>query len=144
MAEVARRAVVVGAGRVGAALARTLHEEEWDVTVVDQSESGLNRLGAKWPGRFVLGHGMDRATLEEAGIEGADCLVAATNGDNTNILIAQVARKMYHVPRVAVRVLDPARADVYQRRGFEVVCPTAYAVQHLRGWLLREAPEGER
>jgi trk system potassium uptake protein TrkA len=139
-----RKAVVVGAGRVGAALAHTLVDEGWDVTVVDRSEAALRRLGSDWRGGFVLGHGMDAATLEEAGIEHASRALICTNGDNTNILVAQVVKLRYKVPNVVVRILDPARASVYQKQGLEVVCPTAYAVEALRGWLvLKDLQEQE-
>ena len=137
-ARVAKVALVIGCGRVGAELARTLIEEGYTVTVLDESEQAFERLGQEWPGLFVVGHGLDLAKLEEAGIEEAECAIITTDGDNSNIVIAQVAHTKYHVPRVAVRILDPKRAEVFRGRGFEVVCPTAYAVEHLRGWLMLE------
>jgi trk system potassium uptake protein TrkA len=118
------RAIVVGCGRVGSTVAKTLAEEGWDVTAVDESESALARLGERWRGGFVIGHGMDIATLRQAGIADADAVVVATDGDNTNIVVAQIAQKMFDVDTVVVRLLDPARADFYGARGLDVVCPT--------------------
>jgi trk system potassium uptake protein TrkA len=125
------RAIVVGCGRVGSTVARTLAEEGWDVTAVDETETALARLGERWRGGFVVGHGMDVAVLREAGIETAEAAVVATDGDNTNIEVAQVAREMFNVKCVVVRLLDPARADFYAGRGLDVVCPTRTAYETL-------------
>ncbi len=125
------RAIVVGCGRVGSTVARTLAEEGWDVTAVDETETALARLGERWRGGFVVGHGMDVAVLREAGIESAEAVVVATDGDNTNIVVAQVAREMFDVKCVVVRLLDPARADFYAERGLDVVCPTRTAYETL-------------
>ncbi len=121
-------ALIIGCGRVGSTIALQLQKEGWDVTVVDENEDALSRLGENWPGRFVVGHGMDTDLLREAGIEEADALVASTDGDNTNIVIAQVAKKLFGVQTVVARVLDPARADFYAERGVRVVCPTSAAI----------------
>lgn len=121
------KAIVIGCGRVGSAVARDLLEEGWDVTVVDHDEEALGRLEG-WRGGFVLGHGMDASVLERAGIEQADAVVVATNGDNTNIVVGQVVQRRYKVPRVVVRVLDPRRADFYAERGLRTICPTKTAI----------------
>src|SRR5713101_5560203 len=104
------KALVIGCGRVGSTVALNLHEEGWDVVVVDENEDALSRLGESWPGTFVVGHGMDTAVLREAGIEDADAVVVSTDGDNTNIVIGQVAQKRFDIQCVVVRLLDPARA----------------------------------
>src|SRR5262249_9224625 len=83
------------------------------------------------PGRFIVGHGMDADLLRKAGIEEADAVVASTDGDNTNIIIGQVAQKRFDVRCVVVRVLDPARARFYQERGLNTVCPTSVAIDRL-------------
>ena len=101
------------------------------MTVVDENEDALSRLGESWPGAFIVGHGMDADLLREAGIEDADALVAATDGDNTNIIIGQVAQKRFDVRCVVVRILDPARAKFYAERGLNVVCPTSVAIDRL-------------
>lgn len=122
---------MVGCGRVGSTVALTLAEEGWDVTAVDESEAALARLGERWRGGFVNGHGMDVDVLREAGIERADAVVVATDGDNTNIVVAQIAQRMFGVGCVVVRLLDPARADFYAGSGFDVVCPTKTAYETL-------------
>ena len=124
-------ALIIGCGRVGSAVALQLLQEGWDVTVVDENEDALTRLGESWPGTFIVGHGMDAGMLREAGIEDADAVVVATDGDNTNIIIGQVAQKRFDVRCVVVRVLDPARARFYAERGLDTVCPTRVAIDEL-------------
>jgi trk system potassium uptake protein TrkA len=125
------KALVIGCGRVGSTIALNLHNEGWEVTVVDENEDALSRLGESWRGAFVVGHGMDTDLLREAGIEDADAVVAATDGDNTNIVIGQVAQKRFDIGCVVVRLLDPARADFYAARGMRTVCPTSVAIDAL-------------
>jgi len=125
------KALIIGSGRVGSSIALALNHEEWDVTVIDENEDALSRLGDHWPGAFLVGHGMDTDLLREAGIEDADAVVAATDGDNTNIVIAQVAQKRFGIECVVARILDPARADFYAKRGLRTVCPTKTAIDAL-------------
>jgi len=101
------------------------------VTVLDENEDALSRLGESWPGTFIVGHGMDADFLRDAGIEDADAVVVATDGDNTNIVIGQVAQKRFDVRCVVVRVLDPARAKFYAERGLDTVCPTSVSIDRL-------------
>jgi trk system potassium uptake protein TrkA len=122
------KALVIGCGRVGSSLARELDEAGWDVTAIDEREEALARLGENWSGGFVVGHGMDAKLLREAGIEEADAVVVATNGDNTNIVVGQVAQKMFGIDCVVVRVLDPKRAEFYASHGLRTVCPTSSAI----------------
>jgi len=124
-------ALIIGCGRVGSTIALQLQREEWEVTVVDESEDALSRLGMNWPGRFVVGHGMDTDLLREAGIEEADAVVVSTDGDNTNIVIGQVAQTRFGIQCVVVRILDPARAEFYAQRGLRTVCPTKTAIDEL-------------
>jgi trk system potassium uptake protein TrkA len=135
------KALVVGCGRVGSAVAKGLAAEGWDVTAVDESEDALVRLGTGWGGGFVLGHGMDTSVLEEAGVDGADAAVVATDGDNTNLVIGQVLQKRYEIPTVVVRVLDPARAKFYADRGLNTVCPTQTAISVLLETVQAAAPK---
>jgi trk system potassium uptake protein TrkA len=123
-------AVVIGCGRVGSNVAKGLAEEGWEVTVIDENEDALTRLGA-WRGGFVVGHGMDVTVLERAGIPAADAAVVATDGDNTNLVIGQVLQKRYGIGTVVVRVLDPKRAKLYADRGMSIVCPTQTAISEL-------------
>ncbi|HKB94936.1 MAG TPA: NAD-binding protein [Gaiellaceae bacterium] len=125
------KALVIGCGRVGSSIALQLDGEGWDVVVVDESEDALSRLGDHWPGSFLVGHGMDADLLRDAGIEDADAVVVATDGDNTNIVIGQVAQKRFDVQCVVVRVLDPARARFFRERGLRTVCPTSVAIETL-------------
>ena len=123
--------VVIGCGRVGAAVAKELAAEGWDVTAVDEKEEALSRLGSRWSGGFVVGHGMDAEILRKAGVPDADAVVVSTSGDNTNLVVGQVVEKRYAVPCVVVRVLDPARADFYAARGMRTICPTQTAISAL-------------
>src|SRR5436309_7683859 len=125
------KALIIGCGRVGSSIALQLLSEDWEVTVVDENADALSRLGSNWPGAFVVGHGMDATVLREAGIEDADAVVVATDGDNTNIVIGQVAQKRFDNQCVVVRVLDPARAGFYRQRGLRTVCPTSVAIEVL-------------
>jgi trk system potassium uptake protein TrkA len=122
------KALIIGCGRVGSSIALQLLKEGWDVSVVDENEDALSRLGENWPGAFFVGHGMDTDVLREAGIEEVDAVVAATDGDNTNIVIGQVAQKRFGIQCVIARLLDPARADFYNARGLRVVSPTKTAI----------------
>ncbi len=122
---------MIGCGRVGSTVAQQLLSEGWEVTAVDEKEDALVRLGEGWPGGFVVGHGMDVDVLRAAGIEDADAVVVSTDGDNTNLVIGQVAQKRFDNQCVVVRVLDPARAAFYQERGLRTVCPTRTAIDLL-------------
>jgi trk/ktr system potassium uptake protein len=123
--------IVIGCGRVGSTVAKRFAAEGWDVTAIDEQESALNRLGEDWTGGFIVGHGMDAAVLREAGIEDADSVVVSTDGDNTNLVIGQVAQKRFGIDCTVVRILDPARADFYRERGLRTICPTSTAIDAL-------------
>ena len=122
------KAVVIGCGRVGSASAQALASDGWDVSVVDEKEEALDRLGGDWRGGFVVGHGMDMEVLREAGVEDADAVIVSTDGDNTNLVVAQVVQKQFGVPFVVVRVLDPGRAGFYDTLGLHTICPTSRAI----------------
>jgi trk system potassium uptake protein TrkA len=113
--------VIMGCGRVGSALAAALESHAHDVVVVDQEARAFDRLPASFRGRTVTGLGFDRDTLREAGIEQAEAFAAVSSGDNSNIISARVARETFAVPRVAARIYDPRRADVYERLGIPTV-----------------------
>ena len=135
-------AIVVGCGRVGSTLAQRLAGDGWEVTVIELNEDNLVRLGPEWRHPLVLGHGMDARVLEEAGISGANVLIAATDGDNTNLVVAQVAVERYHVPHVAARIQDPARADAFADRGFQVVSPVKMAIDGLASFARSATKDG--
>jgi trk system potassium uptake protein TrkA len=134
------KAVVIGCGRVGSAVAKGLVADGWDVTVVDESEDALQRLGPEWRGGFVVGHGMEARILEQAGAADADAAVVSTDGDNTNVVIGQVLQKRYGIACVVARVLDPARAQFYAERGLQTVCPTQTAISVLLDTVRATAP----
>ncbi|MSX02468.1 MAG: TrkA family potassium uptake protein [Actinobacteria bacterium] len=127
--------LIVGSGRVGSTVARNLLAAGHQVSVLDEDPLSHERLDAgqekTWEaagGRFTIGQAIERDALVEAGIEQADVFIASTNGDNTNLTIAQIAQRMFNVPRVIARVMDPARAEWYAAQGMETVCPTSFAV----------------
>jgi trk system potassium uptake protein len=127
--------LIVGAGRVGAAVARAALQAGHEVSVLDEDPLSHERLDANQPeswedlgGRFTVGTALELDALLEAGVEEADVFVASTNGDNTNLVISQIARKRFGVDRVIARVLDPARAAWYSEQGLETICPTQYAI----------------
>ena len=122
---------MIGCGRVGSAVAKGLANEDWDITVIDENEDALLRLGPGWKGGFVVGHGMDVRVLEAAGVGDVDAAIVSTDGDNTNLVIGQVLQKRYGIGTVIARVLDPARAEFYAQRGLQTVCPTQTAISVL-------------
>jgi trk system potassium uptake protein TrkA len=123
--------LVIGCGRVGSTIAKRFASDGWDVTAIEEKESALSRLGEDWTGGFIVGHGMDNAVLREAGIEEADSVVVSTDGDNTNLVIGQVAQKRFGIECTVVRILDPARAEFYNTRGLRTICPTSTAIDAL-------------
>ena len=125
------KALVIGCGRVGSAVALELDRLGWEVTAIDEKEDALHRLGEHWAGGFVVGHGMDIDVLKRAGIEESDAVVVATDGDNTNLVIGQLAQKRFEIEMTVVRVLDPARAAVYKELGLWTVSPTSTAIETL-------------
>jgi trk system potassium uptake protein TrkA len=118
--------VVVGCGRVGSGLAVALVDEGHTVAVVDKQLASFRRLPETWPGRRVHGIGFDRDSLEAAGVEEAGALAAVTNGDNSNIVTARIARETYQVPAVVARIYDPRRAEVFQRLGIQTVATVTW------------------
>jgi trk system potassium uptake protein len=137
------KVLVVGCGRVGSSVALELDRLGWDVTAIDENEDALHRLGESWSGGFVVGHGMDLDVLKEAGIEEAEAVVVATDGDNTNLVIGQLAQKRFEIQTTVVRVLDPARAALYKDLGLWTVSPTSTAIQTLTEAVNRSAQYAE-
>ena len=116
--------VIAGCGRVGSGLARDLVTQGFDVSIIDESPDAFHLLGDDFPGEFVVGRALDWDVLREAGIQDAIAFVACTDGDNTNIVIAQVAQKKYGIKCVVARVYDPLRAELFAQAGIRTVCPT--------------------
>lgn len=118
------RVIIMGSGRTGSRLATLLANAGQDVTVIDWNRAQFSRLPEDFPGTVVLGNGVDQDVLREAGIEDADVFVAATSGDNRNIVASQIAQQVFQVPKVISRIKDPNRAALYSRLGMEVDCRT--------------------
>ena len=128
--------LIVGAGRVGSSVARSALADGHTVSVLDEDPLSHERLDAgmstTWEeagGRFTVGHGIEVDALVEAGIEEADVFIASTDGDNTNLTIAQIARRRFEVRHVIARVMDPARAGWYAEQGLQTICPTQHAIE---------------
>ncbi|WP_377269000.1 potassium channel family protein [Peterkaempfera sp. SMS 1(5)a] len=133
--------VIMGCGRVGSALARTLEKQGHSVAVVDQDPTAFRRLGSGFGGRRVTGVGFDQDTLKEAGIEEAGAFAAVSSGDNSNIIAARVARETFGVENVAARIYDPRRAEVYQRLGIPTVATVRWTADQMLRRLLPSGAE---
>ena len=116
--------VVMGCGRVGARVSAILDQHGHNVSVVDTNPDAFRRLGEKFGGDTLIGTGIDEDVLRRAGIDQADVFIAVTNGDNRNIMAAQVAHTVFGIEHVVVRIYDPVREDTYRRLGLRTVCPT--------------------
>jgi trk/ktr system potassium uptake protein len=130
--------LIIGSGRVGSSIAKRMMREGHDVSVLDRNpeshallDQGLERTWEDAGGRFTVGAALEVDALVEAGIERADVLVCSTHGDNTNIVVAQIGQKRFQVPKVVVRVQDPARAEWYRQQGLQTVSPTKVAIEML-------------
>lgn len=134
--------VIVGCGRVGSTLAKALSQEGHDVTVVDITRDAFRRLGTKYRGQKFIGTGLDQANLAKAGLKDADVFFAVTQGDNTNIMAAQIAKEVFAIPRVLARIYDPIRAQAYREMGISTFCTTTLMVTLMRAAAL-QTPEYE-
>jgi trk system potassium uptake protein TrkA len=130
--------VIMGCGRVGAALALQLAPLDHTIAVIDQDPLAFRRLGDHFPGSQVRGVGFDRETLIEAGIEQAGAFAAVSSGDNSNIIAARVARETFGVQRVVARIYDPKRAEVYERLGIPTVATVPWTSSRLLKAVLGE------
>jgi trk system potassium uptake protein TrkA len=124
--------IIVGCGRVGSELANLLQNEGHNVVIIDTNQNSFRRLGSTFNGITLVGNGFDTELLKEAGIEKADAFCVVTNGDNTNIMAAQVAKKIFNVPKVIARIYDPKRANVYKHLGLDVISGTVLFAAMLR------------
>jgi len=124
--------IIVGCGRVGSELARLLSGEGHDVVIIDKNKASFDRLGATFNGLTIVGNGFDLQLLKQAGIEKADAFCAVTNGDNTNLVSAQTAKRIFKVPKVIARVYDPQRAHIYSALGLDIISGTVLFAAMLR------------
>jgi trk system potassium uptake protein len=135
--------VIVGCGRVGSTLAHQLLREGRSVCVVDKRADSFRRLGENFTGRTVVGIGFDREVLAAAGVTQNTAVAAVTNGDNSNILIARVARELFGAQRVVARIYDPQRATVYGRLGISTVASVAWTVGRVSGQLFPDLDQSQ-
>jgi trk system potassium uptake protein TrkA len=140
--------LIVGCGRVGSSVARTMLREGHEVSCLDEDpeshsrlEVGLDEGWEDMGGQFTVGTGLETDALVAAGIERADAFIASTDGDNTNIVISQIARRRYEVSTVIARILDPLRAEWYSEQGLHTICPTKVAIDMLED-AVRESAGG--
>jgi len=129
--------VIMGCGRVGAQLAGLLDAEGHAVTVLDTDSYSFRRLPPEFNGTALIGSGADEETLKKAGIEEADIFVALTQGDNRNVMAAQIAKHIFNVPRAVCRIYDPLRQELYSSLGLETFSPTTIFAQMLKEKLER-------
>jgi trk/ktr system potassium uptake protein len=130
--------LIVGCGRVGSTVARDMLRAGHEVSCLDEDPEAHARLEVgmegSWEdagGQFTVGTALETDALEAAGIERADAFVASTDGDNTNVIIAQIAKRGFNVPTVVARILDPLRAEWYEKQGLKTICPTTVAIDML-------------
>ena len=135
--------VVVGCGRVGSGLGVSLVADGHTVAIIDKRTDAFRRLPEGWEGQTVTGFGFDRETLEEAGIRKAGAFAAVTNGDNSNILAARIARETYEVESVVARIYDPRRATIYRRLGIPTVATVTWTTDQVLRRLFPERAEVE-
>jgi trk system potassium uptake protein TrkA len=133
----------MGCGRVGSTLARDFQALGHSVAVIDQDREAFRRLGADFNGLTVAGIGFDRDTLIEAGIQRADAFAAVSDGDNSNILAARVARETYGVKNVVARIYDPGRAEIYQRLGIPTVATVLWTTDQIMRRILPSGAKSE-
>lgn len=132
--------VVVGCGRVGSGLAEAIEAHGHTVAVIDRRPVAFNRLPEGFGGTRVVGVGFDRDRLRAAGVEGASAVAAVTSGDNSNILIARVARETFGIERVVARIYDPRRAAIYERLGIPTIATVQWTTERVLQRVLPESP----
>ena len=135
------KVVIMGCGRVGAQLASLLDADGHQVTVLDKNGYSFRRLLPTFNGTALLGNGIDEEALKKTGIEEADAFFALTEGDNRNVMAAQIAKHIFNVPRVICRIYDPLRQELYETLGLEAISPTTVFARLLKEQLEKEEPE---
>jgi trk system potassium uptake protein TrkA len=133
--------VIVGCGRVGAALTVELSKAGHSVAVIDKRPDAFDRLPPGFHARTLVGTGFDRELLEQAGVREAGAFVAVTNGDNSNIVSARVAREHFHIPKVIARIYDPRRAEIYERLNIPTVASARWAATQIEFLLFHDREE---
>ena len=126
------KVVIMGCGRVGSQLATVMDANGHDVTVLDTEDYSFRRLSPNFGGTALLGNGTEEDSLRRAGIEEADAFVAVTQGDNRNVMAAQICKHIFNVPKVICRIYDPLRQELYSTLGLDAFSPTTILTQMLR------------
>ena len=129
--------IVVGCGRLGANLANTLSDQGGDILIIDKNKEAFRKLSPSFGGLTVVGDAMDLDVLQEAQIDKASVVVAVTNNDNANIMVAQIARELFQIERVIARLYDPERECVYREFGIDTVCPAVLSAKEIGGILAK-------
>lgn len=135
-----KNVIILGCGRIGSTLARSLASEGHKVCIIDQKADAFRRLGTNFDGTQIIGNGIDEEVLKRAGITSAHAFIAVTNGDNTNIMSAQIAKVKFNVPKVIMRIYDPIRAFAYRELGIETLCTTVLGARLIMDYIL-ELPQ---
>jgi len=133
--------VIVGCGRLGSFLANRMSREGHGVVVIDNDETAFNTLSLDYSGFRLVGDAVEFAVLKKGRIAQADMVIAVTRDDNSNLMVSQIAKRIFHVPRVIARIQDPKRAEIYRDFGIEIVCPTLIEYDFFSGML--ELPSSE-
>ncbi|RLC92002.1 MAG: TrkA family potassium uptake protein [Chloroflexi bacterium] len=133
------KVLIMGCGRVGAYLAASLDSEGHDVTILDIDSASFRKLAPSFKGTALLGDGTDEDSLRKAGIEEMEAFLALTQGDNRNVMAAQIAKHIFNVDRVICRIYDPLREELYRTLGLEAISPTTFFADLLKERLMRGA-----
>lgn len=136
--------IVVGCGRLGASLANSLSEAGESVLIIDYEPGSFNKLSPNYAGQTLTGDATLISVLQDADIEQATAVIAVTNYDNTNILVAQIAKELFGIERVIARLFDPDRECVYQDFGIKTISPAVLSMKEIDRMLGRLEPEGEQ
>ncbi|MEK6645122.1 MAG: TrkA family potassium uptake protein [Candidatus Firestonebacteria bacterium] len=131
--------MILGCGKVGTRLSQVLSKEGNEVIIIDRDIEAFKQLGEDFKGKTFSGLGIDRMFLKQTGIEKAEVFIAVTNNDNINIMSAQIAKRLFNVPRVIVRIEDPVRAQVFQDLDIETYCPTTVSVKSIHKMLTKKS-----
>ena len=134
--------LIMGCGRVGSGLARSLTEEGHDVTIMDVRQEAFQRLPTRFRGNAIIGDGLDSAALRRADVENADVFVSVTQGDNRNLMAAQVAKHIYNVPRVIARVYDDSRAEIFKELGLETLSAPKFVTGLMKEMIFNQPDNG--
>jgi len=130
------RILIIGCGRLGAGLAKTLIDRGHSVTIVDKDPLAFEKLGNKFKGQTIAGIGFDRDVLLKAGIEHADGVAAVTSSDEANVVVSRIARDIFRVPRVVARLYDVRQAEIYKRLGIQTIAPTGWGINRIADLIL--------